>query len=156
MNFEMCCVRSQNERGKSSQLRSNTDTLINSVASMVWDNWSNTNNSLNKRTGEMSEAKNNIQLHLHKTQQEIFDIERNIDLLRKAIQDKANPLKVAQTRLEARGHRAGIEQCKYVMNIFQSNFIALIYTVLSDSQGLCSCSACTRSSGYSTCCRYIT
>lgn len=81
---------------------------------------------------EMCEAKNAMQLHLHKTQQEIFDIERNIDLLRKAIQDKANPLKVAQTRLEgilfcislrntgviysisfvARGHRAGIEQCK--------------------------------------------
>lgn len=60
----------------------------------------------------MLEAKNNIQLHLHKTQQEIFDIEQNINLLRKAIEDKANPLKVAQTRLEARGHRAGIEQCK--------------------------------------------
>lgn len=63
----------------------------------------------------MCEAKNNMQLHLHKTQQEIFDIERNINLLRKAIQDKANPLKVSQTRLEARGHRAGIEQCKYVV-----------------------------------------
>lgn len=111
----ICLYRSQDERGKSAQLRSNTDTLINSVATMVWDNWNNTNNALNKRTGEMSEAKNNIQLHLHKTQQEIFDIERNIDLLRKAIQDKANPLMVAQTRLEARGHRAGIEQCKYEM-----------------------------------------
>lgn len=66
----------------------------------------------------MCEAKNSIQLHLHKTQQEIFDIERNIDLIRKAIQCKANPLKVAQTRLEARGHRAGIEQCKYVVNHF--------------------------------------
>lgn len=104
--------RSQNERGKSAQLRSNTDTLINSVATLVWDNWSQSNNALNKRTGEMLEAKNNIQLHLHKTQQEIFDIEQNINLLRKAIEDKANPLKVAQTRLEARGHRAGIEQCK--------------------------------------------
>lgn len=53
-----------------------------------------------------------MHLHLHKTQQEIFDIERNIDLLRRAIESKANPLKVAQTRLEARSHRAGIEQCK--------------------------------------------
>lgn len=61
----------------------------------------------------MCEAKNQIQLHLHRTQQEIFDIERNIDLIRKAIQEKSNPLKVAQTRLEARGHRSGIEQCKY-------------------------------------------
>lgn len=117
--FNFLCIlksfyfdRSQNERAKSAQLRSNTDILINSVATLVWDNWSNTNNSLNKRSSEMCEAKNNIQLHLHKTQQEIFDIERNIDLIRKAIQDKANPLKVAQTRLEARGHRAGIEQCK--------------------------------------------
>lgn len=62
----------------------------------------------------MCEAKNTIQLHLHKTQQEIFDIERNIDLLRRAIQEKSEPLKVAQTRLEARGHRAGVEQCKLV------------------------------------------
>lgn len=85
---------------------------MNSVASLTWDSWSSTNNSLNKRASEMCEAKNNMQLHLHKTQQEIFDIERNIDLLRKAIQDKSNPLKVSQTRLEARGHRAGIEQCK--------------------------------------------
>lgn len=104
--------RSQSERGKSAQLRSDTDTLINRVATLTWDSWSNTNNSLNKRSAEMCEAKNNMQLHLHKTQQEIFDIERNIDLLRKAIQDKANPLKVAQTRLEARGHRSGLEQCK--------------------------------------------
>lgn len=103
---------SQGERGKSAQLRSDTDTLINRVATLTWDSWSNTNNSLNKRSAEMCEAKNNMQLHLHKTQQEIFDIERNIDLLRKAIQDKANPLKVAQTRLEARGHRSGLEQCK--------------------------------------------
>lgn len=93
-------------------MRSSTDTLINSVATSVWDNWSQTNNALNRRAGEMAEAKNNIQMHLHRTQQEIFDVERNIDLLRKAIQDKANPLKVAQSRLEARGHRAGIEQCK--------------------------------------------
>lgn len=82
------------------------------MATLVWDSWSHSNNALNKRSAEMCEAKNNIQFHLHKTQQEIFDIERNIDLLRKAIQDKSNPLKVAQTRLEARGHRAGIEQCK--------------------------------------------
>lgn len=78
----------------------------------------------------MAEAKNNIQMHLHRTQQEIFDIERNIDLLRKAIQDKANPLKVAQSRLEARGHRAGIEQCKYdFQNIFNLNFLNVFIVI---------------------------
>lgn len=105
--------RSQSVRATSSQLRSMTEALISSVNSAVWDCWSTTNNTLNKRSSEVCEAKNNIQLHLHKTQQEIFDIERNIDLLRRAIQQKSEPLKVAQTRLEARGHRAGVEQCKY-------------------------------------------
>lgn len=104
--------RSQTERGKSAQLRSDAETLINAVATQVWDMWSNTNNSLNKRASEQLEAKSRVQLHLHKIQQEIFDIEKNIDLLRKAIQDKSNPLKVAQTRLEARTHRDGIEKCK--------------------------------------------
>lgn len=104
--------RSQSIRAQSSQLRSSAEALISSVNSAVWNHWNDTNNSLNKRASEMCEAKNAMQLHLHKTQQEIFDIERNIDMLRKAIQDKSNPLKVAQTRFEARGHRAGVEQCK--------------------------------------------
>lgn len=71
-----------------------------------------------------------MQLHLHKTQQEIFDIERNIDLLRKAIQDKSNPLKVAQTRLEARGHRAGIEQCKYAFELLISELNLLVLSLI--------------------------
>lgn len=33
-------------------------------------------------------------------------------MLRKAIQDKAAPMKVAQTRLEARAHRQEIELCR--------------------------------------------
>lgn len=112
-NFLILLIfRSQSERGKSTQLRSDAQTLINSVATAVWDCWSNSNNSLNKRSSEMSEAKSKVQLQLHKIQQEIFDIEKNIDLIRKAIHDKSNPLKVAQTRLEARSHRAGLEMCK--------------------------------------------
>lgn len=105
-------LRSQLERSKSIQLRSDTETLINSVATFVWDCWTNTNNSLNNRSAEMCEAKNNVQYHIHKIQQELFDIEKYIALIRKSIQDKSNPLKVAQTRLEARGHRSGMEQCK--------------------------------------------
>ena len=45
-------------------------------------------------------------------QQEIFDVEKNMELLRKAIMDKSNPLKVAHTRLEARAHRRDIELCR--------------------------------------------
>lgn len=109
--------RSQSVRATSAQLRSSAEALIASINSAVWGHWNDSNNALNKRASDMCEAKNLIQLHLHKTQQEIFDIERNIDLIRKAIHNKSNPLKVAQTRLEARGHRAGIEQCKYGINL---------------------------------------
>lgn len=41
------------------------------------------------------EAKSKVQLHLHKVQQEIFDVEKQIEMLRKAINDKSNPLKVS-------------------------------------------------------------
>lgn len=45
-------------------------------------------------------------------QQEIFDVEKNIELLRKAIVDKSPSMKVAHTRLEARTHRKGVELCR--------------------------------------------
>lgn len=104
--------KSQNERGKSIQIRSEIDSLVNASTSRVWDHWSNTNNALDRRSSELSEAKNKIQLHLHKVQNEIFDMERHIALLQKSIQDTSHPLKVAQTRLEARAHRPGVELCK--------------------------------------------
>uniref|UniRef100_A0A1I8NN07 Tektin n=2 Tax=Stomoxys calcitrans TaxID=35570 RepID=A0A1I8NN07_STOCA len=104
--------RSQSERAKLSQLRSDADTMVNAIATAVWDHWSNTNNAFDRRSQEMAESKNKIQLHLHKTQQELFDLEKHIFLLQKAIQDKSNPLKVAQTRMEARSHRTGVELCK--------------------------------------------
>ena len=40
------------------------------------------------------DARNKIQSHLSGTLQEIFDTERSIELLKKAIEDKINPLKV--------------------------------------------------------------
>ena len=38
-------------------------------------------------------------------------MERSIALLRKAIYDKEEPMKVAQTRLEERTHRLNVELC---------------------------------------------
>lgn len=49
---------------------------------------------------------------IYQSQKELFEIEKYLDLIRKAVQDKATPLKVAQTRHEARSHRNGIELCK--------------------------------------------
>ena len=111
-NSNRIVQRSQAERSRSTQLRSDTENLINTVASEVWNVWSTTNNALARRAAETLEAKNKLQMHLHKVQQEIFDIEKNIELLKKAIMDKSNPMKVAHTRLEARAHRKKVELCR--------------------------------------------
>lgn len=39
-------------------------------------------------------------------------MEKNIENLKKAIRDKENPMKVAQTRLENRTYRPGVELCR--------------------------------------------
>ncbi|XP_050301748.1 tektin-3-like [Anthonomus grandis grandis] len=104
--------KSQSERGHSAQMRSDIDNLINTCSQEVWDAWSNTNNALARRAAESLETKSKLQNHLHKCQQELFDLEKNIELLKKAIIDKSAPMKVAQTRLEARTHRKSIELCR--------------------------------------------
>ncbi|RZC34424.1 Tektin, AIP3, SCP-1, Atg14, and/or Myosin tail 1 domain containing protein [Asbolus verrucosus] len=111
-NSNRIIQRSQSVRGKSAQMRSDIENLINTVVTEVWDAWSNTNNSLARRAAETLEAKSKLQMHLHKIQQEIFDIEKNIELIKKAIMNKSNPMKVAHTRLEARSHRKNVELCR--------------------------------------------
>ena len=49
---------------------------------------------------------------MSKTMQEIYDQEKHIEALKQAIRNKGNPLKVAQTRLEARAHRPDVELCR--------------------------------------------
>ncbi|XP_076678141.1 tektin-3 isoform X2 [Andrena cerasifolii] len=103
--------KSQAERSTSNQLRSDIDNAINAVGHEMWKAWGDTNNALAKRALEMLEAKENIQTHLHKLQQEIFEIEKNSQLIQKAIADKSSALKVAHTRLESRTHRPEAELC---------------------------------------------
>lgn len=104
--------KSQTERNKSCQLRTNAESLINKVSQEIWNSWSHTNNALAHRTSELLEAKNKLQHHLQKVQQEIFDVEKNLEIMRKAIADKSHVLKVAHTRLEARMHRPDLELCR--------------------------------------------
>ncbi|XP_046416816.1 tektin-3-like [Neodiprion fabricii] len=104
--------RSQAERSRSCKLRSEIEITINAVAQEMWDAWSNTNNALARRSAEMLEAKSKLQIHLHKIQREIFEIEKNLELMGKAIADKSSALKVAHTRLEARTHRPELELCR--------------------------------------------
>lgn len=65
--------------------------------------------------------------------QEIFDMEKNIELLKKCIQDKESPMQVAQTRLSTRTRRPNIELCR---DSVQHRYVALhvISYLLSLSQ----------------------
>ncbi|KAG4069720.1 hypothetical protein HA402_002299 [Bradysia odoriphaga] len=103
---------SHKEREKCSQSRSDAQALINNVSKSVWENWSKTNNALNIRATEMRETRNRVQMNLQKIQEEIFAIEQEIEKILNDIRFKSDALKVAQTRLETRTHRLGIELCK--------------------------------------------
>ncbi|XP_023014819.1 tektin-3 [Leptinotarsa decemlineata] len=111
-NSNRIVQRSQSERGKSAQMRSDIENLMNTCSQEVWDAWSNTNNALARRSAETLEAKSKLQMYLQKIQQELFTLEKNIELLKKAILDKSDPMKVAHTRLEARTHRKEVELCR--------------------------------------------
>ena len=50
-----------------------------------------------------------IHSFIFKVLQELFDLEKSIAFLKKAIADKESYLKLAQTRLETRTRRPGIE-----------------------------------------------
>ncbi|XP_063698035.1 tektin-3-like [Culicoides brevitarsis] len=104
--------RSQNERENGELLRTEANALINECASLVWDAWSATNNAINKRSEEQTDAKNKLLTQLSKTQRSVFDVQKYLSLLQKAMKDKSIVLQVAQTRHEARSHRNGIELCK--------------------------------------------
>ena len=85
---------------------------ITQCANEMWSHWNNTNMSFQQRITESNDAHNKLQSHLSKTMQEIYDQEKHIEALKKALRDKGPPLKVAQTRLEARAHRPDVELCR--------------------------------------------
>lgn len=58
--------KSQNEREKSNHLRNDIEIAINAVGHEMWEAWGNTNDALARRAAEMLEAKEKLQIHLHK------------------------------------------------------------------------------------------
>lgn len=103
---------SQAARSATARLISEVDTLITNCANEMWSQWQNTNMAFQQRVAETTDAHNKLQSHLSKTMQEIYDQEKHMEALKKALRDKGPPLKVAQTRLEARTHRPDVELCR--------------------------------------------
>ncbi|XP_013384963.1 tektin-3 [Lingula anatina] len=104
-------LRSQKERAASERLRGEIDACLRACANEMWNVFNHVNNSFNMRIRESTDARNKLQAHLNRTMQEVFDMEKNIELLRKAIHDKEAPMKVAQTRLDERCRRQNVELC---------------------------------------------
>ncbi|XP_011699482.1 PREDICTED: tektin-3-like [Wasmannia auropunctata] len=104
--------KSQMERAKSHQLRNDICNAINAISYETCEAWAKTNKALDRRAAEMLKAKEKLQAHLHKIQEEIFDIEKSMVSMQRMIADKSPALKVAHTRLEARTHRPETELCK--------------------------------------------
>jgi len=103
---------SQAARSATQRLMSEVDGLITMCANEMWSHWNSTNMSFQQRVTETNDAHNKLQSHLSKTMQELYDQEKHIEALKKALRDKGPPLKVAQTRLEARTHRPDVELCR--------------------------------------------
>ncbi|KAG8035427.1 hypothetical protein G9C98_006873 [Cotesia typhae] len=104
--------KSQIIRAQSGQLINEIDNVINEVAQKSWKAWDYTNNTFSRRIHEILEAKNKLLVHLNNVQNEIFLVEKNIEQIKKAVEDKAMTMKVAHTRLEARIHRPHAELCR--------------------------------------------
>ena len=60
----------------------------------MWRSWNESNDALRTRIAESTEAHTRLQYHLSRTKQEIYDQEKHIWALKRAIRDKEAPLKV--------------------------------------------------------------
>ncbi|KAL8625268.1 hypothetical protein ACOMHN_030026 [Nucella lapillus] len=105
--------RSQSELAASKQImRNELETVLKACSDEMWHQWNTVNTALNQRIKETTDARNKLQTHLAKVLQEIFDMEKNIELLKRCIQDKQAPMMVAHTRLDIRLRRPNIELCR--------------------------------------------
>ena len=104
--------RALSEISQSDELLNQSNQLMATTNNDMWSQWNHVNVSLENRVQEEQVAKNKIQAHLEKVLQEIFDVEQNIEFLKKTIADKEAFLQVAQTRLETRTRRPNVEACR--------------------------------------------
>ena len=97
-NFQLSCtsfpMSVSGSRSSSQRLRSDVDNLITQCANEMWSSWTNSNTALQQRVTETTDAHSKLQSHMSKTMQEIYDQEKHIQALKKAIRDKDAPLKV--------------------------------------------------------------
>lgn len=102
----------ERERQNSTSLRSNIDGILQQVSNDQRKQVDATNLAFNNRIAETKDTKGKLEDHLNKVILQIKEIEENISRLKKAIDDKEEPMKLAQTRLDTRTQRPNVELCR--------------------------------------------
>ncbi|NXU50794.1 TEKT3 protein, partial [Turnix velox] len=127
-------LRSQSERAASSKLRDSSENLLELTASEMRSQFNRVNVAFTNRIAETIDAKTKIRTRLEETLQEIFQMERNIEDIQKAMRDQGPPFKVAQTRLDGRTQRPDMELCRDTAQLHLVNEVHEIYDTVRSLQ----------------------
>ncbi|NWV24787.1 TEKT1 protein, partial [Origma solitaria] len=103
--------KADKQRNSSLALRALIDGILSQSASDMRKQCEMVNTAFRNRVKEVKDAKHKLETFLTMVMDEIASQEKNIMALKKAIADKEGPIKVAQTRLEARNQRPNVELC---------------------------------------------
>ncbi|NXC08745.1 TEKT1 protein, partial [Orthonyx spaldingii] len=112
IDFSNINVEKADKQGNNSlALRALIDGILSQTANDLRKQYEMVNTAFRKRVKEVKDAKHKLETLLAMVMDETASQEKNIAALKKAIADKEGPVKVAQTRLEARNHRPNVELC---------------------------------------------
>ncbi|XP_066058120.1 tektin-1 isoform X1 [Chamaea fasciata] len=103
--------KADKQRNASLALKAVIDGILLQTANDMPRQCEMVNTAFRNRVKEVKDAKHKLEMLLAMVMDEIAAQEKNIAALKKAIADKEGPVKVAQTRLEARNHRPNVELC---------------------------------------------
>ncbi|NXD93497.1 TEKT1 protein, partial [Chaetorhynchus papuensis] len=103
--------KADKQRNNSLALKALIDSILSQTANDMRKQCEMVNIAFRNRVKEVKDAKHKLETFLAMVMDETASQEKNIAALKKAIADKEGPVKVAQTRLEARNHRPNVELC---------------------------------------------
>merc|ERR1711971_973091 len=104
--------KGERERQSSVELRTLIDGILQQTSNDMRKQCNDVNVAFNKRIFETKDTKSKLEDHLNRVVKQIKEIEENISRLKKAIDDKVLPMKLAQTRLDTRTERPNVELCR--------------------------------------------
>ncbi|XP_013390065.1 tektin-2-like [Lingula anatina] len=104
--------RAEAEMNASTRLREAIHHTLQQTANDLEAQRLATEYAYRKRIHETERAKGELEWQKQNTEEEIAQLEEDIRGIERAIRDKINPMKLAQTRLENRTYRPNVELCR--------------------------------------------